>query len=269
MAVDVLSGKVFLLITGASQGIGRQIAVTFSELLETGSRLLLLARSEHGLKETANQISKRVSVDFKSVDLALSTADKLSEIIKKSVNHVQFDRIVVVHNVGSTGDLSKFTIDMNDYTEWRKYYDLNVFSPAILNSVVMKIFQDSPKMKKIVINITSFCALQPMKSVGYYCSGKAARQMYFKVFAEEFADVNVLNYSPGPVETEMLTNFVTNVADNDQRKKIADIRTKNEQLTTEETINRLVEVLRDQKYESGGFVDYYDGTDRARLRPIK
>ncbi|XP_015123533.1 sepiapterin reductase [Diachasma alloeum] len=269
MAVKVLSGKVFLLITGASQGIGRQIAVTFSELLEPGSKLLLLARSENGLKETAHNVSKRVSVDIKGVDLAVTTADQLSEIITKSVNQVQFDRIIVVHNVGSIGDVSKFTTDMSDFEEWRKYYDLNVFSPAILNSVVMKLFKDNTKAKKIVINITSFAAIQPMKSVGYYCSGKAAREMYFKVFAEEYPDINVLNYSPGPVDTAMLKTFCTTAAYADQRKRTTDIIANNQILTTEQTVNRLVEVLRDQKYNSGAFVDYYDGTEKARPRLSK
>lgn len=39
-----------------------------------------------------------------------------------------------------------------------------------------------------------------------YClivSGKAARDMFFKVMALENPDVNVLNYAPGPLETDM------------------------------------------------------------------
>lgn len=102
-------------------------------------------------------------------------------IINKYVNPGEYDRAVVVHNVGSVGDLSKFTIDMDDFDEWRKYYDLNVFSPAVLNSVFMKIFNDKVQAKKLVINITSLCGIEPFKSMGYYCTGKAGREMYFKV----------------------------------------------------------------------------------------
>lgn len=81
MTAKVLSGKVFLLVTGASQGIGRQIAITFSEQLEKNSRILLLARNEDGLKATAEQIVKHVSVEYVSVDLSIATADQLTGII--------------------------------------------------------------------------------------------------------------------------------------------------------------------------------------------
>lgn len=79
------------------------------------------------------------------------------------------------------GNITQKTIDMIDFDVWRKYYDLNVFSPAVLNNVFMKFFNGQVKNKIYVINITSLCALKPMKSMGYYCSGKAAREMFFKV----------------------------------------------------------------------------------------
>ncbi|XP_015123579.1 sepiapterin reductase [Diachasma alloeum] len=258
MAVEVLSGKVFLLITGASQGIGRQIAVTFSELLEPGSKLLLLALDEEGLKGTADKVSKHVSVDLKAVDLSVATADQLSEIIKKSVNPAQFDRIVITHNVASMGDLSKLTTEMADFEYWRKYYDLNVFSPAVLNSVVMKLFKDNGKCKKVVINMTSHAGILPVKCSGYYCSGKAAREMYFKVFAEEYPEVNVLNYSPGSVKTELFDTFRDTVADPGEQKKIHEMISNNQVLTTEQTVNRLVDILKNQLYKSGAHVDYHD-----------
>ena len=92
----------------------------------------------------------------------------------------KFDEVVIVHNVGSIGNVGQTTTDMTDFDVWRKYYDLNVFSPAVLNGVFTEIFKEKD-IKKHVINITSLCGIQPMKSLGYYCSGKAAREMYFKV----------------------------------------------------------------------------------------
>lgn len=80
MAVELLSGKVFILITGASKGIGREIAIKFSELLDKDSRLLLLARDENGLKETAGKIHNHVNVDYVSVDLSVAKADQLAGI---------------------------------------------------------------------------------------------------------------------------------------------------------------------------------------------
>jgi len=47
------------------------------------------------------------------------------------------------------------------------------------------------------VNISSLCALQPFRSWALYCSGKAARDMMFRVLAAEEPDVRVLNYAPG------------------------------------------------------------------------
>ncbi|XP_034934622.1 sepiapterin reductase-like [Chelonus insularis] len=257
MAVKVLSGKVFLLITGASQGIGQQIAVTFSELLSENSQILLFARNEKGLKETVERIGKNTTVNYVSIDLSLAKANELTEIINKYVNPLEYDRAVVVQNAGTIGDLSKSTVDMDDFDVWRKYYDLNVFSPAVLNSVFMKIF-NNVRTEKLVINITSKCGIVPFKSMGYYCSGKAAREMYFKVFADEFPLVNVLNYSPGPVETGMLRTASETASDADTKEMFTTMRQEKRQLTTEQTVNRLVQILKEQKYTSGDHIDYFD-----------
>lgn len=87
----------------------------------------------------------------------------------------------MIQNAGSVGDLSKNTAEMIDMDYWKNYYALNVFSTAILNSVFMKLFDDSVGVKKLVINISSLMGIKPFKSMGYYGSGKAAREMYFKV----------------------------------------------------------------------------------------
>lgn len=70
---------------------------------------------------------------------------------------------------------------MNDFRVWKDMYDLNVFSPAILNSVFMRIFNNKVKAKKLVINITSFASKIPFSSGAYYCSARAAREMFFQV----------------------------------------------------------------------------------------
>lgn len=261
MPVQALSGKVFLLITGASRGIGRQIAITFGSLLEEGSHVLLLATNLNALKETAKNISSNVSVDTVSIDLSNATKDELHDVIMQSLKNktaAQFDQVVVVHNVGTMGDITKETNDMTDINIWHSYYDLNVFGPAILNGVIMKIFNETTNTKKTVINITSLLGLKPTKSTGYYCTGKAAREMFFKVFAIENPEVDVLNYSPGPVETDMFYQVCNEVSDKEVKSHFNNLLTNKSVLTCEQTVNRLLQVLENHKYESGDHVDYYD-----------
>lgn len=75
--VDILSGKVYLVITGASRGIGAEIAQQFSRLLAQGSRILLLARDAEKLKKNAEKMPKHIAVDCESVDLAVATKEEL------------------------------------------------------------------------------------------------------------------------------------------------------------------------------------------------
>ncbi|XP_033222406.1 sepiapterin reductase isoform X2 [Belonocnema kinseyi] len=170
----------------------------------------------------------------------------------------KFDQAMIVHNAGSLGNIAQKTIEMTNFTVWRQYYDLNVFSPAILNNVFMKFFGSQVKCKIFIVNITSLCALQPMKSLAYYCSGKAAREMFFKVFAAENPDVNVLNYSPGPVKTNMLNVVCQDVGDTEVKKKFNELKDKDTALSPEKTVTRLLQVLVEQNYVSGDHVDFYD-----------
>lgn len=73
---------------------------------------------------------------------------------------------------------------------------LNLYSVTCLTSVFLSKF-NSDASEKCIVNITSLLGIEPFKSVGYYCVGKASREMYFRVLALENPALNILNYSPG------------------------------------------------------------------------
>ncbi|XP_044578972.1 sepiapterin reductase-like [Cotesia glomerata] len=131
-------------------------------------------------------MSNRVNIDSVSMDLSLAQADQLEDIIRNRISPNEYDHAIIIHNVGASGNLSQLTNEMNNFRVWEEMYDLKVFLPAVLNSVFMKIFNDNVRAKKLVINMTSVLSKMPLQSLGYYCSAKAARKMYFKVFAKEF-----------------------------------------------------------------------------------
>ncbi|EFN60824.1 Sepiapterin reductase [Camponotus floridanus] len=261
MSIEVLSGKVFLVITGASRGIGRQIAITFGPLLQEGSHILLLARNLNSLQEIAKNISSKVTVHTVSMDLGEVTKTDFEKTILgclKETTRDAFDRVVVVHNVGTIGDVTKLTNEMLDIDYWKQYYTLNLFLPAVLNAVIMNLFDESTNTKKVVINITSLFAIQVNAACGYYCSVKAAREMFFKVFALENPDVNVLNYSPGPVDTDMFQIVCETVKNPETKKRLKHMQETNTVLTTEQTVKRLLKILKEQKYNAGDRIDYFD-----------
>nr|XP_012226555.1 PREDICTED: sepiapterin reductase [Linepithema humile] len=259
MSIEALSGKVFLLITGASRGIGRQIATTFGSLLQEGSHILLLARNINSLQEIAKNIPSKVTVHTVSMDLSKASKSDFEGVILESLKGTTceaFDRVVVVHNVGTMGT-SKLANKLSDVNDWKEVYDINFFVPVILNTVIMNMF-DSTNTKKVIINITSLYAIKGEIGYSQYCSAKAAREMYFKVFALENPDVNVLSYAPGPVDTDMFVMACEKAVDSDVKKIFNNLRETNTVLTTEQTVNRLIQVLREHKYKSADHVDYYE-----------
>jgi NAD(P)-dependent dehydrogenase (short-subunit alcohol dehydrogenase family) len=61
------------------------------------------------------------------------------------------------------------------------------------------------KRKIFIVNITSLLSVKAYPSFTQYSVGKAAREAYFRGFATENPSCRVLNYSPGPVDTDMHT----------------------------------------------------------------
>ncbi|CAO1353421.1 unnamed protein product [Diamesa tonsa] len=260
--IDLNDKLVYFVITGASKGIGATIAIETSKKFKSGSVVVLLARSLEGLEATKAAILKvndQLKVFVKSINLTKPTAEELNSILNESYNEsVNYDMALVIHNVGTVGDVSKMAKDIEDYSELESYYSTNVFSPIVLNTQIMKLISSSTK--KFIVNITSAAATNAFKSFAFYCAGKAAREMYFKVLAEEEKNNNVLvlNYAPGPVETDMVADVQNRAADKDLVNYFKGIREGKTILTTEQTTLRLLEVIAKGNYETGAHVDYYD-----------
>lgn len=74
----------------------------------------------------------------------------------------------------------------------------------------------------------------------------------------ENPDVNVLNYAPGPVDTDMFRTICDYMANPETKKMFNEMLEKKAVLTTEQTVNRLMQILKERKYKSTDHVDYYD-----------
>lgn len=90
-----------------------------------------------------------------------------------------------------------------------RYMSLNLYSVIMLTSAFLNLFK---KEERCILNITSLAGIQPMKGLAMYCIGKASREMYFKVLAEENPSLNILNYAPGIILSVfffwILSNFL-------------------------------------------------------------
>lgn len=269
MVLD-LKRKTFLLITGASRGIGRTMALRLSEKLKAGSKIALMARDKEALNGVRAEINKitegRHQVEIYAIDFSAAASKDFQDSLNHAMEHHEvndFERAFVIHNVGTIGDVTKSTLQQDQVgtgsvvESWHKYMHTNLYSTVALN---VEFFKRFAGLEKVVVNVTSLCALEPFVSMSYYCSGKAAREMYFRVLALEEADTNtiILNYSPGAVDTDMTQIIQRDSINQSLRDTFKEQRDSKTMLTTEQTTQKFLQVLEQRNFQSGDHVDYYD-----------
>ncbi|CAG0881261.1 unnamed protein product [Darwinula stevensoni] len=246
----------------ASRGIGQEIAIQFSKKFGLQSLLTIVARNSQGLKETMAAIEAQgsnVTVKPFSVDLSKPDPSKFRKFLLQSLAETNtkpedYDKAIIVHNAGNLGPVTKKVSSYDDLNEMREYFDSQVHSAICLNTEFLKIFSPDKVKNKTVINISSLAALQPFKGWGLYCAAKACRDAFCRNLAAEDQDLDVISYAPGPVETDMIQH-ASEASMKEVKSMIDDMRKKKITLSTEKTIGRLVQILTDKKYNSGGYLD--------------
>jgi len=185
--MDVFSLRTFCVITGASKGFGASIAVRFAARFPKDSVLLLLARSIDGLARTKSLIeaeSPHIKVFTIGVDLAKADSSHLDRIISDTLSDLSstsstFEQATIVHNAATLGDVSKLMSEQCVDEDLHEYWALNLTSFILLNHVFLKHFPKQLFRQRVVVGISSICALQPFKSWSLYCAGRGLEVKMF------------------------------------------------------------------------------------------
>ena len=184
-AADFWHKKTFAIVTGASRGIGRTLAQLMAKKLAAGSVLLMISRDESELDSlqksiTSEQPSIRVHVGV--ADLSSCSEFALKEMLPAAQgdNSIEsFSHAICIHNAGSLGDATKRCTDLLQIAPCVNYFHLNVVSVMVLNAIFLNRF--AHVKRKTIVNMSSLCGVEPFASLSLYCTGKAARDMFFQV----------------------------------------------------------------------------------------
>ena len=185
-----LEGKVAL-VTGASRGIGKAIAVQLKEL---GAVVICTATSEHGAERISEYLGEGNGLVLNvTQDESIAT---LFETIKENQGTVD----ILVNNAGITRD--NLMMRMKD-DEWDEIIDTNLTSIFKISKTVLR-----PMMKKRtgrIINIGSVVGTMGNAGQVNYATAKAGLLGFTKSLAREVASrgITVNTVAPGFIDTDM------------------------------------------------------------------
>ena len=177
---SLFSHLTFCLITGASKGLGQCMAVRFAVKFPANSLIVLVARSEAQLQRTRQLVLARapgLKVKVAPLDLGRQNEETLDRLLMETLAEFNakasdFEQGMIVHNAASLGDVSKRVKEMDNVEHLKNYFDLNLTSVLVLNSVFFKHFNEKAVHHQTVVQTSSICALQPFKTWSLYCAGK-------------------------------------------------------------------------------------------------
>ena len=192
---QTLSGKVAL-VTGASRGIGKAIAISLGKL---GAEVIVnYSSSEERAREVVNTIK---SFGNKSYELKFNVADE--ESVNKSINKIIEESgsiDILINNAGITRDGLLMRMKSS---QWDEVLDTNLKGVFLCTKSFSKFMLKQRRGK--IINITSIVGLIGNPGQANYSAAKAGVIGFTKTCAKEFASrgIKVNAVAPGFIETEM------------------------------------------------------------------
>lgn len=188
----------YALITGASKGIGRAMAI---ELAKKNYNLLLTARSSDLLKQVAEEIKKSYNVQVYFIALDLSENNSPQKIYNWCVEN-DYDVSILINNAGygSSGLFQNFSIEKNT-----NLIRLNVIAPTQLCQLFIPVLQQHADA--YILNIASTAAYQAVPFLSVYAASKSYLQRFSRGLSEELShtSISVTCVSPGPTDTDWAT----------------------------------------------------------------
>lgn len=188
-----------VLITGASRGLGRELACAF---WREGANLLLAARSEAGLLSLKSELS---SASDGSQAAHVVTADLASDGVARVVEaaHKVWDRVdVLINNAAILGPIGR--VWQNDWQQWEMTIRVDLLAPIELCRAVVPWMIERAGGR--IINLSGGGATSPRPYFSAYATAKAGLVRFSETLAEEARDANIqVNcIAPGVMNTAML-----------------------------------------------------------------
>ncbi|MFN4080066.1 MAG: SDR family NAD(P)-dependent oxidoreductase [Saprospiraceae bacterium] len=206
------------LITGASSGIGLELAKCFAA---DGFRLILTARTESALRELATELSRQYGAQAHVIVKDLSDYRQAREIFEETERQgLQVDYLV---NNAGFGDFGLF--HQSDWDKQERMINLNITALTYLT----RLYLPGMVARRFgrVMNVASTAAFQPGPFMSVYFATKAYVLHFTEAIANELegTGVSATAFCPGPTESAFAAAAAMQDSKTFKGQKLPDART--------------------------------------------
>ncbi|WP_067972572.1 SDR family NAD(P)-dependent oxidoreductase [Mycolicibacter icosiumassiliensis] len=187
-----------ILLTGASTGIGRELAL---QLASEGAELVIAARRADLLEILSQEIAAAGHPRPFPVPTDLSVPGAAAALAAKALEHFGHEIDVVINNAGAslTGAQSR----IGDADTARTVYEVNLWTPLAMGAALVPTML--ARGKGTIVHVTSTIQSVPLPLLGYYGSSKSALAQATRSLRLELAEtpIRVVEVVPGATDTAL------------------------------------------------------------------
>jgi NAD(P)-dependent dehydrogenase (short-subunit alcohol dehydrogenase family) len=189
------------LITGASQGLGLQIARSYLDAGIAG--ICICARERASLARALAELGERAAPSQTVLGCVadVSRPEEIGALVERALERLG-EITILVSNAGVYGP--KGAADQTDWSEWRRAVEINLFGSVLAARAVLAHFLARGYGK--IVQLSGGGATAPLPKLSAYAASKAGVVRFAETLAEELRgqgiDVNAI--APGALNTRML-----------------------------------------------------------------
>ena len=189
----MLQGKVAL-VTGASQGLGRALALAYAK---EGASVIVNSRSEGSIRPVAEE-AEALGAEVLAVAADVSDGEDAQRLVDEAVG--RFGGIdVLVNNAGVLGPRVK--IEEYPEDEWRRVIDANLTGPYLVSKRAIPHLREGGS----IINVVSGVSVEGRAGWGAYSVSKFGVEGLSQILAAELQERGIRSNAvdPGGMRTDM------------------------------------------------------------------
>ena len=234
------------IVTGASRGIGREIA---KNLAKQGIKVIAnYNNSRNNAIELKNELQKD-GIDIDIVKANVSKREEVKDLIQYTLN--KYGKIDILINNAGISEYKLFTEETDE--DWNKVINNNLYSAFVTTQEVI------PNMiknqKGCIINISSVWGMVGASMEVLYSISKAGIDGLTKALAKELgpSNIRVNSIAPGIINTDMCKSF--------SKEEIEQIKEEIplERIGKVEDISKCVNWLINEEYTTGQIISINGG----------